>query len=82
MILPRDWPPYLSPPWLAAYVAGLGTWLALYAVGGWTLVLVIAGLGSCAVARFLWWLHTWRDREGRRTLRRWRAEAGLGGDES
>ena len=76
------WPPYLSPPWLAAYAAGLGAWVALYALDGWTLVAVVTGVGGSLVARLLWWLHTEADREGRRWLARWRAEAGLGGDES
>lgn len=78
----RRWPRYLSLPWLAAYAAGVGAWVALYVVGGWTLVAVVAGVGSSVVARLLWWLHTESDREARRWLARWRAEAGLGGDES
>ena len=76
------WPPYLSPPWLAACAVGAGAWIALYALDGWTLVAVVAGVGGSLVARLLWWLHTEADREGRRWLARWRAEAGFGGDES
>ena len=68
------WPPYLSLPWLAAYAAGLGAWVALYALGGWTLVVGVAGVGSFLVARLLWWLHTEADREARRWLARWRGE--------
>jgi len=82
MTLSPDWPPYLSPPWLAAYAAGVGAWLALYVLGGWALVALVAGIGCAAIARIGCWLHTWSDREARRTLRRWRGgDAPCGGEE-
>ena len=82
MTLPRDWPPYLSPPWLAVCAAGLGAWIALYGLGGWTVVTVVAAIASYAIARCLWCLHTLGDREARATVRRWREDARGGADES
>ncbi len=70
----HHWPPYLSPLWLAVYAAGLGAWLALYALGGWTLVAVVAGVGIYAIARIGWWIHTWSERVAERAPRRWRGE--------
>jgi hypothetical protein len=72
MTLPRDWSPYLRPPWLAAYAAGFSAWLALCALGGWALLAIVAGVGCAAIARIGWWLHTWSDREAQRALRRYR----------
>jgi hypothetical protein len=82
MIAPSTWPPFLSPPWLAAYAVGVSAWLAVYGLGGGILVVIVAGVGCSALARLGWWLHTWSDREARRTLRRWRGgDAQRGGDE-
>ena len=82
MTSPRTWPPYLSPLWLAAYAIGVSAWLALYGLGGGTLVVIVAGVGCAAIVRIGWWLHTWGDREAQRSLRRWRGgDARRGGDE-
>ena len=38
---PRDWPPYASPGWLAAYAAGFLTWFAIAELWGACVVLAL-----------------------------------------
>ncbi len=56
-------PPCLSPGWIAAYLAGLVCWLALYKLGGWFFVEVVAAAGLVLIGSLGRWVHTWEDRE-------------------
>jgi hypothetical protein len=63
---------YAYLAWFAAYAVALYGWLARYALGGWALVAIVAGVAIYAGALIGWWMHTCRERGAARTLRRWR----------
>jgi len=44
------------------FLCGLLTWLAIYALGGWAAVVVVAAIGAALLGYVGWWLHTraWR----------------------
>jgi hypothetical protein len=41
---------------LGLLLAGLGGWLAFYALGGWMLVCAVAAVGIATAIRVAWWI--------------------------
>jgi hypothetical protein len=53
----REWPPFLSPGWLAAYTIGLLGWLAIFTELGLAGVIAIGAGGLWVGAVIGEWLH-------------------------